>query len=167
MILMKTVTKSILLSAIVLLAATTAYSQNRPDAGTVGLSASLQSSQTTLKVPIWASENIVIAPLFGITHQDDNYSSINVGLNPRFYQTLGSDFATYIGAQGILLHTSVDGDGAGDDSSNFLLGASGGGEYFLDEHFSLGVEGQLNFLFEENDNNSIATAAAVIGTFYF
>lgn len=165
MILMKTVTKSILLSAIVLLAATTAYSQNRPDAGTVGLSASLQSSQTTLKVPIWASENIVIAPLFGITHQDDNYSSINVGVSPRFYQTLGSDFATYIGAQGILQQTSVD--GTGEDSSDFLLGASGGGEYFLDEHFSLGVEGQLNFMFEENDDNSIFTAAAVIGTFYF
>lgn len=165
MILMKTTTKTLLLLATIFLITSTAYAQNRPDTGTVGLSASLQSNQTNLKVPIWASENIVIAPVFGLTHQDDNYTSFNIGLNPRFYQSLGSDFATYIGAQGILQHTSVD--GAGDDNSDFLIGASGGGEYYLDEHFSLGVEGQLNFMFEEYDDNSIYTAAAIIGTFYF
>lgn len=165
MILMKTATKTLLLLAAIVLATSTAYAQDRPDTGTVGLSASLQSNQTNLKVPIWASENIVIAPVFGLSHQDDNYTSFNVGLNPRFYQSLGNDFATYIGAQGILQHTSVE--GAGDDSSNFLIGASGGGEYFLDEHFSLGVEGQLNFMFEEHDENSIYTAASITGTFYF
>lgn len=165
MILMKTATKTLLLLATIFLAASTAYSQSRPDVGTVGLSASLQSNQTNLKVPIWASENIVIAPIVGISHQDDNFTSFNIGLTPRFYQSLGNDFATYIGAQGIVQHTSVD--GAGDDNSDFLIGALGGGEYFLDEHFSLGVEGQLNFLFEENDDNSIYTAAAVVGTFYF
>lgn len=163
---MKTATKIFLLFATIFLGTTTAFSQTRPDVGSVGLSASLQSNQTNLKVPIWASENIVIAPVVGIAHQDDNFTTFNVGLNPRFYQSLGSDFATYIGAQGILQHTSID-NVDGNDSSDFLIGASGGGEYFLDEHFSLGVEGQLNFLLEDNENNSIYTAAAITGTFYF
>lgn len=163
---MKTATKIILLFVTMALGTTAAYAQTRPDAGTVGLSATLQGSQTNIEIPIWASDNIVIAPVVGIIHQDDSFSSFNIGLSPRFYQTLNSDFATYIGAQGIIQYTSVDG-ARDDENSDFLLGASGGGEYFLDEHFSLGVEGQLNFLFEENEDNSIYTAAAVVGTFYF
>ena len=138
--------------------------KNRPGEGSVGISASLQSDQTNIKVPIWASENLVIAPVVGLTHIDDNYSRLNVGINPRFYQTLGSDFATYIGFQGLLRYTSPE---AGDEDSDFLIGAGGGGEYFLDEHFSLGVEGQLNFLLEDNESNAIFTSAALSGTFYF
>lgn len=162
---MKTATNIILFSLIMMLGAAAAHAQDRPDAGTVGLSASLQSNQTNLKVPIWASDNVVIAPVVGILHQNDSYTTFNIGVNPRFYQSLGSDFATYIGAQGLLQHTSIE--GADDENSDFLVGASGGGEYFLDEHFSLGVEAQLNFLFEESDDNNIYTAAAIIGTFYF
>lgn len=163
---MKIATAIIFLFTTIAIGTTAAYAQNRPDVGTVGLSATLQSSQTNLKVPIWASENIVIAPVVGIVHQDNSFSSFNIGLSPRFYQSLNSDFATYFGAQGIVQYSSVEG-APDDENSDFLIGASGGGEYFLDEHFSLGVEGQLNFLFEENDDNSIYTAAAVVGTFYF
>ncbi|HLR25431.1 MAG TPA: hypothetical protein VK112_06155 [Fodinibius sp.] len=161
---MKTVTKLFLFIAVIGFATTTAYAQNRPDVGSVGIMASLQSEQTNIKLPIWASERIVIAPVVGISHVDDNYTQFNVGINPRFYQSLGNDFATFIGVQGLLQHTSPE---QGDNDSDFLLGASGGGEYFLDEHFSLGVEGQLNFLIEDSSNNAFATAAAITGTFYF
>ncbi|MCW9709082.1 hypothetical protein [Fodinibius salsisoli] len=163
---MKNATKRLVLIAVLFLATTSSFAQSRPDEGTVGLSASVQSSQTNIKVPIWVSEDIVIAPLVGLTHQDDNFTSINLGINPRFYQSLGNDFATYIGVQGILQNTSYDSD-VDDDDSDFLIGATGGGEYFLDEHFSLGVEGQLNFLLDDSDNNSIFTATALTGTFYF
>ncbi|SMO79061.1 hypothetical protein [Fodinibius sediminis] len=163
---MKTATKTLLLIAAILMGTTTAFAQDRPDSGTVGLSASLQSSQTNIKIPIWASESIVIAPVVGFTHEEDDFTTLNVGINPRFYQSLGDDFATYIGAQGILQHTSFD-EPVDDDDSDFLIGASGGGEYFLDEHFSLGVEGQLNFLIDDNNDDSIFTAAAITGTFYF
>ena len=157
-------TKLLLLTGILLLSTSAAFAQDRPDEGTVGITASLQSNQTNIKVPIWASEKIVIAPVVGLTHQDDNFTTLNVGLTPRFYQSLGDDFATYIGAQGILQHTSTE---AGADNSDFLLGALGGGEYFLDEHFSLGVEGQLNFGIADGGDNTIFTSAAVNGTFYF
>lgn len=163
---MKNATKLFLLLAAIFLATETTFAQSRPAEGAVGISASVQSSQTNIKVPIWASENIVIAPLVGITHQDDNFTQLNVGINPRFYQSLGDDFATYIGLQGILQQTSFD-DNQTNDESDFLIGASGGGEYFLDEHFSLGVEGQLNFLLNDNNSNVISTATALTGTFYF
>lgn len=161
---MKKVTKLFLIIAALFVGTSTAWSQNRPDTGTVGLSAAVQTSQTNLRIPIWASDNIVIAPIIGITHQEDNFTSLNLGINPRFYQSLGDNIGTYIGVQGILQQTSVENGG---DRSDFLLGATGGGEYFLDEHFSLGVEGQLNFLFEDNGPYSVSTGTALTGTFYF
>lgn len=163
---MENATKLFLIIGALFLGTTSSFAQSRPDEGTVGLSASVQSSQTNIKIPIWASEDIVIAPIVGISHEDDDFTALNLGINPRFYQSLGNDFATYIGVQGILQHTSFDNNDV-DDDSDFLIGATGGGEYFLDEHFSLGVEGQLNFLLDDNEDNAIYTATALTGTFYF
>ncbi len=161
---MKIVTKLSLLLITLFCISSMAYAQDRPGEGSVGLSASIQSGQTNLQIPIWLTDNVTIAPVFGMSHQEDAFTSLNIGVAPRFYQDLGNDFGSYIGAQGILQHTSNE---INDDEENdILLGVTGGGEYFLDEHFSMGVEGQLN-LFINDGNNTLATAAAVIGTYYF
>lgn len=161
---MKIVTRLLILCFFLLFAATTAYSQNIPEQGTVGLSASLQGNQTNLMVPIWTSEDLVIAPLLGIVHEADNFTTINLGVKPRFYQSMGSNFASFLGLQGILQYTSPI---VGDDVTDFLIGANGGGEYFLDSHFSLGVEGQLNLLLRDSDNNRVSTGVAITGSYYF
>ena len=146
------------------ISATTVLAQNVPEKGTVGLSASFQGNQTNLTVPIWASDSIVIAPLLGIVHETDSFTTINLGVKPRFYRAMGDDFASYFGFQAILQDTSPE---FGDDITNFLVGVNGGGEYFLDSHFSMGVEGQLNFLIRDNTDDRIATGAAITGTYYF
>jgi hypothetical protein len=156
--------KTTLISIALILAVSATHAQNRPASGTIGISASLQSNQTNLKIPIWADDNVVIAPIFGLVHEFDSNTTLNFGINPRFYQDLGDDFATYIGGQGIIQRFSPE---FGDESTNFLFGAVGGGEFFLDEHFSIGVEGQLNYLLDDGDNDSISTAAALTGSFYF
>jgi hypothetical protein len=161
---MKLVAKLSLILVTLFFVTSIVYAQNRPDEGTVGLSASIQSSQTNLQLPIWLSENTSIAPIFGLNHQDDSFTSFNVGIAPRFYQNSGGDFASYIGARGLLQHTSPE---VGDGTTDLLLGATGGGEYFLDEHFSMGVEGQLNLFLNDNGNNSLSTGAAIIGAYYF
>lgn len=164
---MKIVTKlSLLLITLFLFGISSmAYAQDRPGEGSVGLSASIQSGQTNLQIPIWLTDNVTIAPVFGLNHLEDASTSLNVGVAPRFYQDLGNDFGSYIGARGIIRHTSNDVND--NDETDILLGATGGGEYFLDNHFSLGVEGQLNFLINDGSNNSLSTGAAVIGTYYF
>lgn len=161
---MKTATKLTLFLLSVLFITTTATAQNRPAEGTVGLSASIQSSQTNLQLPIWLADTITLAPVFGLNHQENTFTTLNIGVAPRFYQNLGDDFASYIGARGIFQRTSPD---VGDDETDLLLGATGGGEYFLDEHFSMGVEGQLNLFLNEGDNNSLSTGAAIVGAYYF
>lgn len=142
----------------------TVTAQSRPAEGTLGLSASIQSSQTNLQLPIWLTDSITLAPIFGLNHQEDTFTSINIGVAPRFYQNLGSDFASYIGARGIFQRTSPE---VGDDETNLLLGATGGGEYFWDEHFSMGVEGQLNLFLNDGGSNNLSTGAAIVGTYYF
>lgn len=136
--------------------------QDIPDAGTIGLSASIQGSQTDLVVPIWVNDGFSIAPLIGIESVEDNFTRFRVGVKPRFYQDMGSNFGTYVGAQGILSHISPD---FGPNDTDFILGALGGGEYFLSSHFSFGIEGQLNFILDEQ--NELSTGAAVTGTYYF
>lgn len=161
---MKSVTKISLLLSLILFLSTSAFAQNRPENGTIGLSASIQNGQTNLELPIWASQNIVIAPVVGISYQEDNYTSINLGIAPRFYQRMSDNFASYVGARGLLERTSPN---VGPEDTDFLLGATGGGEYFLSNNFSLGVEGQLNYLFNDNGGNTFTTGAAVIGSVYF
>jgi hypothetical protein len=161
---MHNVTKLFSLCIAIFLITSTAFAQNRPTDSNFGITASLQGSQTNLQAPIWLNNNVTIAPVFGINHQQDSFTSINLGIVPRFYQETGSDFATYLGARGILQRTSPE---VGEEDSDFLLGATGGGEYFLDSHFSLGVEAQLNFLINDNGGDRLSTGAAVMGTYYF
>lgn len=138
--------------------------QNRPDEGSVGLTASIQGQSTNILVPIWVSEDMVIAPTFGMFHQENNRTTLNIGVSPRFYRDLGNNFASYIGARGLIQHTSFD---IGDDQTNFILGATGGGEYFLNSHFSFGVEAQLNLGINDNQENILSTGAAVTASYYF
>lgn len=161
---MKKATQTLFLLLFFFLFTATAFSQNRPDEGTIGLSASFQGNQTNLMLPIWTSEDMVIAPVFGIVHEAENFTTVNLGVKPRFYRDMGSNFASYFGFQGLLQYTSPD---FGDDTTNFLIGANGGGEYFLNSHFSVGVEGQLNLLLRDSAENRLATGAALTGSYYF
>jgi hypothetical protein len=161
---MKNTAKLSLLTIALLIITTSTFAQNRPTDSNFGLTASLQGNQTNLQVPIWLNDNVTIAPVFGINHQQDSFTSINLGVAPRFYQDMGSDFATYLGARGILQRTSPE---VGSEDTDFLLGATGGGEYFLGNHFSLGVEAQLNFLINDNGSDRLSTGAALMGTYYF
>lgn len=161
---MKSVIKLFSLCFAIFLISSPIHGQDRPTQSTFGLTASIQGNQTNLQVPIWLNDNVTVAPVFGINHQQDSFTSINLGVVPRFYQNLASDFATYIGARGILQRTSPE---VGPEDSDFLLGATGGGEYFLGDRFSMGVEAQLNFLINDNGNDRFGTGAAVMGTYYF
>lgn len=81
-------------------------------------------------------------------------------------------FAPYAGGRiGILFFTSGNGSG----TTGFLLGCAAGGEYYLDEHFSLSVEAQLNMTKSDDQSARFGnpgkwtanTAAAAFATIYF
>lgn len=137
----------------------------------IGLSASLQEGQFDILIPIWFSNSFSLAPAVGLASAEDGGSDIRLAIVPRYF-FYKRDFAPYIGAKfGVLLASPENGT----STTDMLIGLAGGGEYFLDPHFSLGVEGQFNILM--SDENSVRfgnpgkmnmnTAAAVFATVYF
>lgn len=156
--------KKIIILTFFCLITATAFAQNRPGKGTKGLAASIQGNQTNILLPIWTSQETVIAPVVGIRYEADIATNLNLGVQSRFYRTLGRDFAHYLGVQGLIQHRSPD---VGDDQTDLIIGGTGGGEYFLNPRFSLGVEAQLNLFLRDGNNNILATGAAITGTYYF
>jgi hypothetical protein len=138
---------------------------------TIGLSASLQGSQFDILVPVWTSDAFSIAPAVGVLWAQEGGTDLRIGLVPRFFFSK-STFAPYVGARiGALIASPTSGEGATD----WLLGLAVGGEYFLDPHFSVGVESELNMTisaehsgrFGNPGRKNMNTAAAVMATVYF
>lgn len=136
--------------------------QNVPGEGSVGIAASLQGQQLDILVPYWVTDEIALAPLFGFHNVENSFTRLRIGAKPKFYQTLGDNFATFIGGQVVFEHFDPN---AGDGEGILFLGGGFGGEYFFSPHFSLGVEGQLNI--RVADQNEFRTGGAFTGTFYF
>ena len=139
--------------------------------GMVGLSASIQESQLDIMLPIWASPRVVVTPSVSVIRVSDVVSDFGAGLMIRVNVQTG-DAVPYLGARFGMLRRSPENI---DATTDYYYGPAGGGEYFLSEHFSLGVEAQLNIT--KSDDNStrfgnpggtnINTATAVLATFYF
>lgn len=136
--------------------------QNVPDEGSVGLTASFQGQGLDIQVPYWIQQNLVLAPLAGIQSVENNYTRIRLGVKPKFYQTIGNDFASYF--SGLVAFEHFD-PAAGDSDVTVNLGGGFGGEYFFSSHFSLGVEALLDIRL--NGQNSLRTGAALNGSIYF
>jgi len=142
-----------------------------PRAGMVGLSASWQSGQTDILFPIWASEKLVVTPSLSVVHVTDFATDVGFALAARVNRGSG-EAVPYFGVRFGAIHRSPD---EGQGLTDFLVGAMLGGECFLRDHFSVGVEAQLNavisdehsFRFGNPNGTNINTAAAVSATFYF
>jgi hypothetical protein len=122
-------------------------------------------------VPLRFSATFTLAPSVGLALVENVGTTVRVGVVPRLY--LSTDrVAPYVTARvGALLSSPDDGV----STTDILAGVGFGGEYFLQDQFSLGVEAQLNAAF--SDENSIAfgspggmtinTAMGVFASVYF
>ena len=159
--------------ALVLLtvAAASASAQEYGRPGKFGLSAAVQAEQLDLLIPIWAGEKLVIVPAVSVQHVSDAATDFGFGLGLRYMFKEGKA-RPYLGFRAGILMLSPD---VGDSRTDFILGPSLGGEYFLDEHFSFGVEAQVNmaisdkgsYRFGNPDGTNINTATTAMVTFYF
>lgn len=128
----------ILLSGL-LLASIAAWAQ--PAAGAHGLRANLQGADSGISLPIWTdSGKIVFEPAIAFARASDAGTDLGFGALLRF--NMRQDRVTpYYGVRVLeFFFSPEDGDG----TTDFLFGPVLGGEYFLDEGFSLSVEAQVN-----------------------
>jgi hypothetical protein len=131
-------TKHILLFAIVILGMGSAKAQLT---NKVGLTAYLQGTQYGISVPIWFNEKWMLAPALQFNYSDNSGTNAGLALAPRYYFKR-EKIAPYVGIRlGAMMNKPSNG-------SNTLVdlfgGAAFGGEYFLSNNFSFGVEAQLN-----------------------
>ena len=139
-----------------------------------GFTASFQSSQLDILMPIWVNNKMSIAPIVGLTWEDGTGADLHLGIEPRFYLNRNK-VSPYIGLQ-VGLFNVIPASGTGISSTtDWLAGLAVGGEYFFDENLSVGVESQGNFTFSDPNSSRFGnpgktnfnTAAAVFATVYF
>lgn len=143
---------------------------------TIGLSGTVQAGQYGIGLPIWLDQQFVLAPTFDFKYAEKAGTDFSIGLAPRFYFR-NDKIAPYLGFKGgILVNIPYEENEVDREKKiDYLLGIAFGGEYFLDEKFSLGVEAQGNFTKSDEDSYRFGnpkginfnTATMIIATFYF
>ena len=149
----------------------TAQAQDEAPVRTIGISASIQSDQSDLLFPIWINPSFVLAPAVSVLHQGGVKDEIGLGAALRAYLRPGQT-RPYLAGRFGYHHVKVE---KGDGTSDYLFGPALGGEYFFHDHFSLGVEAQLNIVVSGEgsywvgnpDATTINTATAAMASFYF
>jgi len=177
---MKLMNKLALIVAVLILLSSSSqmFSQADLNKKSFGISALVQDGQYDIMIPILLSTSAVIAPAIGIVGVSDAGTDIGLGVVTRFYLN-DSKVKPFLGGRaGVMIFSPSESEDSNEDSestTDFILGFLAGGEYFLDEGFSFGVEAQLNAsISDENSSRfgnpggvNINTGAAVFATVYF
>lgn len=142
----------------------------------VGLSGSVQSNQFGILIPVWVGEKTVFAPAFDVKFAQDIGSEFSFGFAIRMY-IKKDKIAPYIGLKIGAVKYTPSRNNILDNSKSFdiLAGIAVGGEYFLANNLSIGVEAQGNLT--KSDENSYRfgnpgginfnTATMIIANIYF
>ena len=163
---------------IFLLGISTAYSQESSNSNSFGISALVQDSQFDILFPILLSESAVLAPAVGFLYASEAGTDISFGLVGRFYLSNRVVKPFLGGRAGVIIFSpasSDDGQAEPESTTDFLIGLLAGGEYFINESFSFGIEAQLNTTVSDKNSSrfgnpggtNINTGAAVFATVYF
>jgi len=142
----------------------------------IGLSGSIQSSQLGISLPIWVGEKFVLAPAFDFKYAEKVGTDFSVGIAPRFYlkkEALSPYFGLKIGTA--INIPSSDSEIDTKAKYDLICGLAFGGEYFIGDNFSVGVEAQGNFTKSEKNSDrfgnpdglSFNTATMISATIYF
>ena len=112
----------------------------------IGISATIQESQFGFLMPIWVSQKFSIAPAIDFKYAEKIGTDYTLGVIPKFYintEKIAPYFNLKIGA--MINNPSSDNQIGSVKTTDWIMGLGFGGEYFIDERFSFGVELQGNF----------------------
>ncbi len=136
----------------------------------LGLSASLQSDQFDIMIPI-RSEKFAFVPAIAFASVSDVATDLGFGAAVRFHMSEGK----IVPYAGFRVAVFIMNPKNGDSLTDYAYGPNVGGEYFLDDRFSIGIEGQVNITKSDEFSNrfgnpngtNINTASSIFATFYF
>lgn len=138
----------------------------------MGFSVVVQQSTFDLQIPLWLSDSFILAPAIGTRYQDNIGTEVDFGLAARLF-TNNKSAKPYFGFKAGIIYTTFE--SATSSLMDIIVGPSYGVEYFFNPNISLGIEGQLNFIFfDENSLRfsnpsglNINTAAVLFASIYF
>ncbi len=147
------------------------FGQSQEDNPKVGISASFQGLHSDIVIPLWISKFEMLAPGFSITSIKDAGTEIQFALIGRSYFNKNT-VAPFIGGR---LGTIIYSPSSGDALQDFVVGISGGGEYYISRNFSFGIEGQLNLGIADKNSvrygnpggRALSTGTSLFATIYF
>jgi hypothetical protein len=142
----------------------------------VGLTATIQESSMGIMVPVWFTNHFMLAPAFSMKTAQNIGTDYSIGFIPRFYfkkETLSPYIGLKIGS--LINMPSSTNTVSTSTVVDFMGGIAFGAEYFLSDHFSLGVEAQGNYTKSGKDSNRFGnpggsnfnTATMFLATVYF
>lgn len=130
----------------------------------VGLGAYMQFGHIDLIIPVWVSPKLAIVPVVGATNTENVGTDIGVGLVIRIYQKIAR-VSPYFGVRG---HAEVMmPSGGGGSTTDVEGGVLFGGEFFLNNQFSFGIEAHAAVLIPDTGNRVITTATMFLANIYF
>ena len=177
---MNSISKSFLIftTIICILLTSTLFSQSSIKKNSFGISALVQDSQFDILLPYVFEGSVSLAPAIGFSYASEIGSDISLGFVSRFYLNDNSVKPFLGGRAGVIIFSpSKDKNSQTDPltTTDVVLGLLGGGEYFLNDGFSFGVEAQLNVAVSDENSSrfgnpggvNVNTGAAVFATVYF
>lgn len=170
---MKLLSRCIITPFCVLLLPLLTYSQQTQNQNPrkIGLTATVQSSQFDVLMPVWISSKTVVGPSVSFVSVSDSGSELGVGAFSKFYFRTET-IAPYWGLRGGAIIGMPSG---ADNIVDFITGLSVGGDYFIHEKFSFGVEVQGNFTISDDGSTRFGnpggvnfnTASVITASLYF
>lgn len=136
-----------------------------------GLTASFSGAQLDILFPIRIGQQFTLSPGVGLASFGNNYTELHLSIAPKIYLTQGV-VKPFLGGRAVYLNSTPE---KGEAVTDYLVGLLAGGEYFIDEQFSFGIETQLNFSisdikslrFGNPDEVNINTATIIFLSIYF
>ncbi len=131
-----------------------------------GIAATFQGGQTLVVVPIWLGQRFTVGPIVSATHTENVNLNINAGVATRFYPTL-SRVAPFWGVAATATINKPQ-IGGSNSATTWTVGGYFGGEFFINQRFSLSIQPGVWVIIPPNSGNiTISSATFLLGSVYF
>jgi len=154
----------VLFAVILILGIGSSNAQQQPVKRTVGLAASLQGGQPQILVPIWLGDRFILAPAVSLQHIESTVTNLGLGAAARFYLYMAR-VAPYFGGQAFAIIGIPSGGGG--NTTDLSIGVFFGGEFFLHQRFSIGLEAHGDLFIPDTGPYTFNTSTGVIANIYF
>ena len=133
--------------------------------GKWGLGATLQGGQTAIFVPIWLSPTFMLVPNASLNYIESTSTTVGAGLWVKIFPNM-SRVAPFWGL-GVTTSTLIL-SGGGGSNTTIVPAAFFGGEFFINQRFSFGVQPTVAVAIPPNSGPiSVNTLTLVYATVFF